>query len=480
MKQVIKGLGGRPFTGRFTPPPDKSITHRAFMLAALAAGESEVINPSSGLDCRSTLACVEALGARARWEGPERVIITGTAGHPTEPVDILDAGNSGTTTRLLSGVLAGQPFFSILTGDASLRSRPMGRVTKPLRQMGATISGRGGGDLAPLAINGTRLRPIDYALPVASAQVKSCLILAGLAADGETVITEPLATRDHTERMLVKAGARLHVAAGAPSPAAAAPAAPPSRGRQVRVPGPQILRPFSVRIPGDISSAAFFLALAAAIPGARLTVEEVGLNPLRDGFQRSLVKAGIPLETRAAPATGAGDAYGNDAYGDEPWGDITLTGPQSFRGLNLEAEDIPDLVDEVPILAVLATQASEPSLIRGAAELRVKESDRLAGIAGQLAAMGARIEERPDGLYIEPSRLRGAQVRTYGDHRLAMSLAVAALLAEGETSIEDFECAAVSFPGFGEELARLTSGGSTEGNEAGGHDGARPKDGGAR
>lgn len=468
MNQVIKGLGGRPFSGRFTPPPDKSITHRAFILAALAAGESEVTNPSFGLDCRSTLACVEALGARTRWEGPvqrppdgsahrpgpelhpPRAIITGTAGRPSEPADILNAGNSGTTTRLLSGVLAGQPFFSILTGDASLRSRPMGRVTKPLRQMGASISGRGGGDLAPLAINGTSLRPIDYTLPVASAQVKSCLVLAGLATGGDTIVTEPLATRDHTERMLVKAGARLHVAPGM-TPDAAAPAATPSRGRQVRVPGPQILQPFSVHVPGDISSAAFFLAAAAAIPGASLTAQEIGLNPLRDGFLRCLAKVGVPVKVRLAAPDSA-------SYGDEPWGDVTVTGPSSFAGFQLEADDIPDLVDEVPILAVLATRASEPSVIRGAAELRVKESDRLAGIAGQLSAMGARIEERPDGLFIEPSRLHGAHVHTYGDHRLAMSLAVAALLAEGETLIEDFDCAAVSFPGFGQELARLTGG----------------------
>ncbi len=418
----------RRLRGRVAVPGDKSISHRAALLAGLAEGTTGISGFLEAEDCLRTLRAVERLGAEVERKGPGEYRVTGAGGRWTEPADVVDCGNSGTTARLLLGALAGQPFWTFLTGDDSLRRRPMARVTEPLRRMGATIVGRAGGGRLPLAIQGApRLAAIAYELPVASAQVKSAILLAGLGADGPVSVTEPAASRDHSERMLRQFGARVE-----------------RRGPTVTVwPGP--LAATAVAVPGDISSAAFLLVAGAIVPDGQVTVAGVGLNPTRTGLLEVLQAMGARLAI-------AGSAPGPE---QEPAGDVTVAGG-ALRGATVGGALIPRLIDEVPALAVAAALAEGRTEVRDAAELRVKESDRVAALARELARMGARITERPDGLTIEgPCRLRGGEVDSGGDHRMAMALAVAGLVADGPTVVEDAGCIATSFPQFADLVNAL-------------------------
>jgi len=419
--------------GALAVPGDKSISHRSMLLGALAAGRTEVTGYLEGEDCLATVAAVRALGVEVTRKGPGHYLVDGVGlDGLREPEDVVDCGNSGTLARLIVGLLAGQPFCTTLTGDASMRRRPMGRVADPLRQMGATVLGRGDGALLPLTVRGRRpLRAITHASPVASAQVKTAILLAGLWADGPVSVQEPAVSRDHTERMLGGFGARLDVADG---PA----------GRTVTVqPGPT-LRGQSLAVPGDISSAAFFLVAGAIVGGARVAVRSVGVNPTRTGILEALDAMGARIETR--PAAGAAA---------EPVADLVVSGG-ALRGAELGGALIPRLIDEVPIVAVAAALAAGRTRIRDAKELRVKESDRIRAVATQLGRLGARVTEAPDGLTIEGGgRLTGAVVDSAGDHRMAMALVVAGLVAEGETVVEDTACIATSFPGFADAVNAL-------------------------
>ena len=420
----------RRLAGEAEVPADKSISHRAALLGALADGPTEITGYLEAEDCLRTITAVQMLGADVTKKGPGQYRIAGTGLRSlNEPSDVVDCGNSGTLARLLLGVLAGQPFWTMVTGDASLRSRPMARVSEPLRAMGATIVGRHDGGRLPLAVRGAeRPRALTYATPVASAQIKSALLLAGLAADGPVSVTEPAPSRDHSERMLRLFGARLAV-----------------HGTTVTLePGP--LRGATVHVPGDLSSAAFLLVAGAIVKEAHLTVARVGVNPTRTGLLDVLAAMGADLTCVAERAQG------------EPTASLTVRG-SSLRSTVIAGPLIPRLIDELPVLAVAALVAHGVSEIRDAAELRLKESDRIAVIARELDKLGARVEERPDGMVIRgPQRLRGARVTSGGDHRMAMALAVAALVAEGETVIEDTACVGTSFPAFAATLNALAGG----------------------
>jgi 3-phosphoshikimate 1-carboxyvinyltransferase len=422
----------RRLAGAVEVPGDKSVSHRAALLGAVAQGVTEVRGFLEAEDCLRSLHAVEALGVEVSRKGPGEYRIAGAGLRGlAEPADVVDCGNSGTTARLLLGLLAGQPFWTLLTGDDSLRRRPMARVAEPLRRMGATVVGRAEGGRLPLAVRGAApLRAIAHDLPVASAQVKSAILLAGLYADGPVSVTEPAMSRDHSERMLRAFGARLE-----------------SRGLTTTIePGPLEAR--AVTVPGDLSSAAFLLVAGLIVPDGRVTVPGVGLNPTRTGLLDVLAAMGAGLDVAAAEAVG----------GTEPAGTVTVW-PSTLRGATVGGTLIPRLVDEVPALAVAAACARGRTEIRDAAELRVKESDRIAALARQLGLMGAAVEERPDGLVVEgPARLRGARVSSGGDHRIAMALAVAGLVADGETVVEDTACIATSFPGFADALNALAGG----------------------
>ena len=404
--------------GKARVPGDKSISHRALILGAMAKGETEIRGLSPARDVRSTAGCLRSLGVEVYLEG-EKASVHGRGPElfspPTRP---LDCGNSGTTMRLLAGVLAGRPFESVLVGDESLSRRPMRRVVEPLSLMGAEIHAREG-NFPPLRVRGGHLRGIYYRLPVASAQVKSAILLAGLQAEGETVVEEPLPSRDHTERMLLFFGAELE-----------------KDGARIRlVPGGLRARP--VAVPGDFSSAAFFLAAAAPRPGAEVLVHGVGMNPTRIGFLEVLREMGADVAV-----------LGRDEVGGEPVADIRVRG-RELRAIELGGEIVPRMIDEVPLVFVLATQATGTTVVRGARELRVKESDRIAAMAENLRRLGANVRELPDGMEVRgPCRLKAARLSGFMDHRVVMASAVAALFAEGESLIEGAEWADVSFPGF--------------------------------
>ena len=405
--------------GTVRVPGDKSISHRAAILGALASGRSRARRFLAAADCRSTLDCLRALGVTSRLDG-DTLEIDGAGLHGLrEPADVLDAGNSGTSLRLLAGVLAGQPFTSVITGDDSLRERPVDRVVAPLREMGARLEARAGDRLPPLTIHGGSLHGIRYRLPVASAQVKSAVLLAGLFAEGETFVEEPVPTRDHTERLLHAMGADLR-----------------REGPGVRLAPPAQLDPFDLDVPGDISSAAFWIVAAAAHPDAELHLPGVGVNPTRTGLLDALAMMGAKV-----------DVGEERMAGDEPVADLTVRSA-ALRGIEIDGELVPRLIDELPVLAVAAAVAQGTTVVRDAAELRVKESDRIATIVAELAKLGVAIEERPDGFEIEGGGLRGAAVAGHGDHRLAMALAVAGMLAGGETRLADDEAVTVSYPGF--------------------------------
>ena len=398
------------------------------MLASLAEGASEITHFSAAADCRSTLDCFSRLGVKIEIQG-DRVRITGLGLEGLRrPRSTLDAGNSGTTMRMLAGILAGQEFHSTLDGDASLRRRPMRRVMDPLKQMGARIQSRDGG-FAPLKIEGTRLSPIEYALPVPSAQVKSAVLLAGLFAEGVTSVTEPVRTRDHTELALAEFGARVD-----------------HQGRTIRVHGRPRLKGRSLAVPGDLSSAVFFLAAAMMLPDSNMVIHNVGLNPTRSAVLDVLGSMGAPVSLVSIRSE-HGEVVGDVSIRHEP-----------LKGGSIEGDAIAQLIDELPAIAVLGPYTEQGIEIRNAAELRIKESDRIAVLAENLRRMGAKVEELPDGLRVEgrsAGRLHGAEIEPQGDHRMAMAFAVAALGAEGETVIRDAECAAVSYPEFFAALERL-------------------------
>src|SRR5579884_4043530 len=415
----------RRLRGQTTLPGDKSISHRYAILAALAEGTSRLEHFSQCMDCQSTLQCLAGLGIAIEQTG-ETVALSGRGLHGLrEPQQPLDAGNSGTTLRLLAGVLAGQPFTSALTGDASLRRRPMGRIVTPLRQMGAHIEASPD-DVAPLRIRGGNLTGIDYRLPVASAQVKSCLLLAGLFARGTTRIVEPVRTRDHTERALRHFGV------------------PVTNGEGLAITGGQALRPVCLHIPGDLSSALFLVGAALLLPDSELQLRDVGLNPTRTAALAWFVQAGARIEIRACSESEP-----------EPRGDLVVRAGR-LRGGRITGAQVAAMIDELPLLAALGPYTEQGIEIRDATELRVKESDRIEAMADNLRRMGARVEVYPDGLAVGGRQpLRGAHVDSRGDHRIAMACAVAALGARGETAIEGAECVAVSFPGFFETLEQL-------------------------
>lgn len=419
--------------GRVRVPGDKSISHRALMLGAISEGETRIQGLLLGEDPRSTAACFGAMGVGLSDLEGEWVTVQGLGlGQLQEPVDVLNAGNSGTTLRLMLGLLAAhRDRCFMVTGDQSLRSRPMGRVIQPLTQMGAQIWGRQGNRLAPLAVRGTQLRPIHYHSPVASAQVKSCLLLAGLMTEGATTITEPSLSRDHSERMLRAFGADLAVDPETCS---------------VTVHGPARLTGQTIVVPGDISSAAFWLVAAAITPGSDLVVENVGINPTRTGILDALqtMEADLTLEN-LRQVTG------------EPVADLRVR-YSPLRAAQFGGDLIPRMIDEIPILAIAALFAKGTTQIRDAAELRVKECDRLAVMASQLTRLGARLEEQGDGLTIQgQATLQGNDVHSHGDHRIAMSLAIAALRARGSTHIQNADAATISYPSFIATLAQLSN-----------------------
>ncbi len=415
--------------GEISIPGDKSISHRSLMLGALASGTTTIRGLLLGEDPRSTAKCFQAMGAEISELNSELVTVQGIGlGNLREPLDILDAGNSGTTLRLMLGVLASHDrhFFTV-TGDKSLRSRPMLRVVKPLREMGAQIWGREGGGKAPLAISGQNLQPIHYHSPIASAQVKSCILLAGLMIDGETIITEPERSRDHSERMLSAFGANIEV-----------------YGNTVCLKGRSQLHGQEVTVPGDISSAAYWLVAGAIVPDADLLILNVGVNPTRTGILEVLLEMGADI-TLENPREVTG----------EPVADLRVRSSQ-LKAVAIGGAIIPRLIDEIPILAVAASLAEGTTIIRDAAELRVKESDRITVTAKCLNQMGANITELPDGMEIKGGcSLVGAEVDSCDDHRIAMSMAIAALVAKGKTVISHAECAAISYPSFIPTLQKL-------------------------
>jgi 3-phosphoshikimate 1-carboxyvinyltransferase len=414
--------------GNIFVPGDKSISHRSLILGSISQGETRVYNLLNSLDCLRTLECMQALGVKIELDENNSVNIKGKGLYGLqEAKGILDVGNSGTTIRLLTGLLSGQNFYSVLNGDNSIRKRPMKRVVQPLRLMGADIWGREDGHFAPLSIKGSKLNPFQYTLPIASAQVKSALLLAGLYATGETVIREPLSTRDHTERMLEIMRADIKIS-------------PP----EIKIKGGTELRSTDIFIPGDISSAAYFIAAASILRDSQIIIKQVGVNPTRTGVIEILKKMGTKI-----------DILNYQIKSNEPQADLMIE-YSKLKGVEIKKENVPFLIDELPLIAVVATQAQGKTVVNGARELRVKETDRIKAIVSELKKMGADIEEREDGFTVNgPTRLQGAVCESYNDHRIAMSLAVAALLAEGKTVIKTSECIDISFPGFEKTLQKL-------------------------
>ena len=421
----------KQLAGEVAVPGDKSISHRALILNSLAIGKSQISNLSPGRDCLSTVNCLRALGVKLEKQDgkPPAILINGVGNTGlTEAKDVLNAGNSGTTMRLLSGVLSSQLFLSVLTGDISLRSRPMRRLIEPLRLMGAEIYGRGDDSLAPLVIKGKRLHGMSYTLPVPSAQIKSAILLAGLFAQGDTTIEQLQPSRDHTERLLKCMGAKLKI----------------YNTHISLTPLKTPLSAVDLCIPGDISSAAYWLVAGATHPNAAIKIVNCGVNPTRTGIIDALLAMGAKLRIE-----------NQRLEGNEPVADLYIESSR-LKAIEIGGDIIPRLIDEIPLLAVAACVAQGKTVIRGASELRVKESDRIASTIRELSRLGARIEELPDGMVIYGEKaLLGKEVKSHGDHRLAMTLAVAGLVARGNTSIQNAGVAEISNPDFWEELNRL-------------------------
>lgn len=416
--------------GTITVPGDKSISHRAAMMSSLASGTSVISGFLRAEDCLNTLKALSALGAKIEFSG-DKLHITGCPWQ--EPVGPLDMGNSGTGLRLMAGLLAGRPWTTELTGDASLRSRPMGRIKEPLEKMGACLELTGKKGCAPIQISGGKLRAIDYEMPVASAQVKSCVLLAALFAKGVTNVIEKTPTRDHTEKIFLQTGIPVKI-----------------DGNRISVRGfgtnGPMLRPFNLKIPGDFSSAAFWLAAASVKPGSRIDIKGVGLNPRRTAFLEVLRRMGADIRTDLE----------NNQQMFEPGGTITVTGA-GLQGASVGGAEIPNLIDELPLVAVLGALAQGTTVISGARELRVKESDRIACLAANLRLLGIEPEEKEDGLIIHGGRLvrGGTTVESYGDHRIAMAMAILALFAEGPVTIRNIACVATSYPEFWKHLRSI-------------------------
>lgn len=429
MADILKISNSGSLSGRCSVPGDKSISHRAVIFGSIAEGSSHIRNFLDGHDCRATMNIMRAMGVRIDEVSRTRLEVHGVGMDGLqEPDGILDCDNSGTTMRLLTGLLAGQDFVSVLSGTSQIRGRPMARVVDPLRTMGAQIHGRQGGRYAPLTIVPSRLSAIEYQMPVASAQVKSCILLAGLYAHGLTIVHQPGPARDHTERMLNAMGAPVS-----------------ALGNTTHSERPQSpLEPLNILIPGDISSAAFLLVGASALPDSKLTIVDVGVNATRTGIVDALSEMGANIRRRERPLQGG-----------EPVADLIVSGG-GLKGLDFGGEQLVTMIDELPVLAVAATQAEGRTVVRDAQELRVKETDRIATTVSELKKMGARIQETADGFIVDgPTKLTGAVVDSHGDHRLAMALAVAGVIANGETTIHNAHVTADSFPGFESTLRAL-------------------------
>ena len=413
--------------GEITIPGDKSISHRAVMFGSLAEGTTEVTNFLQGADCLSTISCFRNLGIDIE-NTPERILIHGKGLHGLkESATVLDTGNSGTTTRLISGILAGQSFTTILNGDASIQTRPMKRIITPLSMMGANIVSLDGNDCAPLRICGSSLHGITYNSPVASAQVKSCVLLAGLYADAPVSVTEPVLSRNHTELMLSGFGAKIT-----------------SSGTTATIEPEPELKGMQIKVPGDISSAAYFIAAGLMVPNSEILIKNVGINPTRDGILRVAKEMGGDITI-----------LNEKISGGEPTCDL-LVRSSSLKGITVGGEIIPTLIDEIPMIAVMACFAEGTTIIKDAQELKVKESNRIDTVVTNLKAMGAHIEATDDGMIIEGGYpLHGAVIDSHLDHRIAMSFAVGALGADGETTIEGADCVKISYPEFYETLENL-------------------------
>ena len=419
---IIITVPPEKFSGTVAVPGDKSITHRAIMLGSISRGMTEVKGYLDAEDCLSTIRCMQMLGVRITARG-NKLLIDGLGMDLKQPRGPLDAGNSGTTARLLMGILAGQKFKTMLTGDQSLQKRPMKRVADPLCSMGAVVDSEDGGESLPMSIEGGNLQAIEYKSPRASAQVKSAILLAGLYAEGTTTVEEPYLSRNHSELMLERFDAGIQIQ---------------SADCRVTLRGGQNLRGTRVQVPGDISAAAFIMAAAAIIPDAEVHIKNVGVNPTRSGIIEVLQKMGASVELQDCRH-----------WGNEPVADVAVRGGSRLKGISIEGDIIPRLIDEIPVIAVVAAVAEGKTLISGAAELRVKEADRISELSGQLEKIGVDISETSDGMIIEGGKeLKGAEVESCGDHRIAMALAVAGLVAEGETAIHNAEVINISFPGF--------------------------------
>ena len=412
--------------GKLTIPGDKSISHRAVMFGALAQGTTRITHFLEGADCLSTISCFQAMGIHIQ-KNKDEVLVEGKGLHGLQaPLDILDVGNSGTTTRLISGILAGQDFTSRLTGDASICQRPMGRIITPLSLMGAQITSQNQNGCAPLTIQGGHLHGIHYQSPVASAQVKSCVLLAGMYADAPTSVTEPVLSRNHTELMLNYFGAQVT-----------------SKGTTASILPQPDLKARDITVPGDISSAAYFIAAGLLVPGSEILLCNVGINPTRDGL------------LRVCQAMGGDITLLNVRNDGEPTADLLIRS-SSLHSTEIKGEIIPTLIDEIPMIAVMAAFAEGTTVIRDAAELKVKESDRIQVMADNLTRMGADVEALPDGMIIHGGKpLHGATIDSHKDHRIAMSFAVAGGICEGSLTITDGECVNISYPEFYTDLYSL-------------------------
>ncbi|MCA1063178.1 3-phosphoshikimate 1-carboxyvinyltransferase [Rossellomorea sp. AcN35-11] len=416
----------RGLIGEIQVPGDKSISHRAVMFGSVAEGETVIHNFLMGEDCLSTIDCFRKLGVDIQVDDGEVRVKGKGWDHLTEPDRILDVGNSGTTTRLIMGILAGRPFHSVLIGDDSIAKRPMKRVTGPLKEFGTVIDGRSEGNFTPLSIRGGNLKGIRYTLPVASAQVKSALLLAGLQAEGTTEIQEPEKTRNHTENMIIEFGGHIE-----------------RQGDTIKVKGGQVLRGTEIYVPGDISSAAFFMVAAAIIPDSRVLLKNVGLNETRVGIIKVMKQMGASIEITEKSNTG------------EPLGDI-LVSSSDLTGIEIGGDLIPTLIDEIPVIALLASQAKGKTVIKDAEELKVKETNRIDAIVQELGKLGADILGTEDGMIIEgKTPLHGGNVHSWGDHRIGMTLAVASLITDSDVYLEGADAVNISYPAFFEHINHL-------------------------
>ncbi|MED0990957.1 3-phosphoshikimate 1-carboxyvinyltransferase [Bacillus nitratireducens] len=417
----------KSLNGKIVVPGDKSISHRSVMFGAIAEGTTKVSNFLLGEDCLSTIACFQKLGVKIEQSGNDVKIYGKGLHNLQEPKEVLDVGNSGTTIRLMLGILANTPFHSTIIGDTSIGKRPMKRVTEPLSMMNAQIDGRENGQYTPLSIRGGKVKGMHYHSPVASAQVKSAVLLAGLQGEGVTTVTEPMQSRDHTERMLRAFGCTVDV-----------------NERTVSLQGGQQLKGADIEVPGDVSSAAFFLVAGAIVQNSKLVLENVGLNPTRTGILDVLTKMGALISI---------DNMRNEEF--EPCGDITIE-TSKLKGIEIGGSLIPRLIDEIPVIALLATQAEGITVIKDAEELKVKETNRIDTVVDELGKLGAKIEATPDGMIIYGKQnLKGNTVNSHGDHRIGMMLAIASCIIDGEVKIENSDAVAVSYPNFFEQLAAL-------------------------